>query len=307
MDHPAPTNDLKKTKQIAPLWADFSLLFVALSWGATFIIVKTAVEDLPPFPFLATRFGIAFLFLVPLLWSRREYINISALLKGIVLGTFLFGGYASQTIGLQYTTASNAGFITGLNVVMVPILVAVYLRKIPHFTIIMGTLSAALGLAFLSLGDNFIINKGDPIVLICAFCFALHIFFVGRYAPDVNAVVLAAVQILTVSVLSGIFTLTTPQPPMAFTPYVWFGLFLTAVICTSLAFFLQSKMQQFTSPSHTAIIFASEPVFGAVFAYLLGGEILGRRGIIGAFLVLTGILTAEYSNLKKTVPEKAAK
>jgi len=96
--------------------ADLSLLFVALSWGSTFIIVKTAVEDLPPFPFLAIRFAIAFVTLLPLLWIQRKHINRAVVGKVLLLGLFLFMGYASQTIGIQYTTASNAGFITGMNV-----------------------------------------------------------------------------------------------------------------------------------------------------------------------------------------------
>lgn len=290
----------KQKKHIPQLAADLSLLFVALSWGATFIIVKTAVQDLPPFPFLAVRFALAFITLLPFLWTQRQHINLTAIGKGMLIGIFLFLGYVSQTIGLQYTSASNAGFITGLNVVIVPMFVAYYQRKFPPKTIVIGALSACLGVGLLSIGDNFSINSGDPIVLICAFCFAAHIFFVGRFAPEVNATVLTSFQILTVSILSGVGTALLPQPPMMFTGYVWFGLILTALVCTSLAFFLQSKMQQFTSASHTAIIFAAEPVFSAVFAYLLAGEILSPRGYIGAGCVLAGILIAEFSSIKKS-------
>lgn len=289
----------KKNKPIPQVIADLSLLFVALSWGATFIIVKTAVEDLPPFPFLAIRFALAFLTLLPFLYIQRQHISKSAVNKGILIGITLFLGYATQTIGLQYTTASNAGFITGLNVVIVPIYVALYCKRFPRPAIVIGALCAAAGLALLSIGPGFTVNRGDPIVLICAFCFAAHIFFVGKFAPEVNATVLASFQILTVSVLSLIGTLFLPQPTMTFSPYVWFGLILTAVVCTSMAFFIQSKMQQFTSASHTAIIFASEPVFAAVFAFLLAGELLSQKGLIGAAFVLSGILIAEFSSIKQ--------
>jgi len=287
------------TKPIPQIIADLSLFFVALSWGATFIIVKTAVEDLPPFPFLAMRFGFAFITLLPFLWIQRAHLNKVAIGKGLLIGVFLFLGYATQTVGLQYTTASNAGFITGLNVVLVPIFVAYYQKKMPPNPIIFGAFCAMIGLGLLSIGDNFAINSGDPIVLACAFFFAAHIFFVGRFASEVNATVLTAFQILTVSLFSGLFTLAIPQPPMIFSGYVWFGLILTTLVCTSLAFFLQSKMQQFTSASHTAIIFAAEPVFSAVFAYLLAGEVLNPRGYLGAALVLSGILIAEFSSIKR--------
>lgn len=279
--------------------ADLFLLLVALSWGATFIIVKTAVEDLAPLPFLAVRFALAFVTLIPFLYIQRRHLNRDAVQKGMLLGVFLFIGYVTQTIGLQYTTASNAGFITGLNVVIVPLFVALYQKSLPHRTIIVGALSATAGLALLSIGPNFTVNQGDPIVLICAFSFAAHIFFVGRFAPEVNPTVLASFQILTVALLSGIGTLIIPQPPMVFSSYVWFGLLLTALICTSAAFFIQSKMQQFTSASHTAIIFAAEPVFAALFAYLLAGELLSSRGLFGAALVLLGILIAEFSSIRK--------
>jgi drug/metabolite transporter (DMT)-like permease len=288
-------------KRIPKIVADLSLLFVALGWGATFIIVKTAVQDLPPFPFLAVRFALAFVTLLPFLWLKRQHLNKTAIKKSMLIGIFLFIGYVFQTIGLQYTTASNAGFITGLNVVIVPIFVAYYQRKFPSKSIVLGVVCATLGLAMLSLGDNLAINSGDPIVLVCAFCFAAHIFLVGRFAPEVNATVLAAFQILTVAVLSGLCTLVLPQPPMVFSGYVWFSLILTAVICTSLAFFLQSKMQQFTSASHTAIIFAAEPVFSALFAYLLAQEILSPRGYLGAAFVLAGILIAEFSTIRKKI------
>ncbi|NLO97787.1 MAG: DMT family transporter [Peptococcaceae bacterium] len=283
--------------KISPFIADISLLLVALGWGSTFIVVKTAIQDLPPFPFLCGRFALAFLSLLPLLWLHRRHINLPTIGKGALAGFFLFLGYATQTIGLQYTTASNAGFITGLNVVIVPILLAIYHKKLPPKTLCYGIICSVLGLALMSIQDGFTVNAGDPIVLICAFCYALQIILVARFAPEVNAAVLAAFQILTVSVLSGLCTLIIPQPHYVFSGYVWFGLILTALICTSFAYLVQSKMQQFTSPTHTAIIFATEPVFSAIFAYLLAGEVLSIRGYVGAALVLVGILCAELSNI----------
>lgn len=288
----------KDAQPISPLVADLSLFLVTVGWGATFIVVKTAVQNLPPFPFLALRFGLAFISLLPFLWLQRGSITRSALAKSMFVGIFLFFGYVTQTIGLQYTTASNAGFITGMNVVIVPFITAFYHKKLPSKTVLFGTAVAAIGLAFMSIGDNFTINSGDPIVLIGAFCFAAHIFLVGRFAPAVNATVLSAFQILTVSVLSGLGTFAFPQGRMVLTGYVWFGLVLTAVLCTSFAFFVQSKMQQFTSAAHTALIFSAEPVISSLFAYLLAGEVLSPRGYAGAALVLASILVAEFSSIR---------
>jgi len=284
--------------------ADLSLLLVTFVWGSTFVIVKWAIEDLPPFPFLAIRFALAFISLLPFLWFQKKHISKKSLLKGAALGVFLFSGYAWQTVGLQYTTASNAGFITGLSVVFVPALVTITTRKLPSPSLLLGILCALVGLAFLSLGDRLQLNKGDLMILACALSFALHIFLVGRYAPEANATVLASVQILTVSVLSGIFSLLLPQHAMHFSPTAWVALMVTAVPATSLAFFVQTKMQQFTTPTHTALIFSMEPVFSAISAFFLAGEVLTFKGLIGAGLVLGGMLIAEFTGSKNEIPSK---
>lgn len=276
-------------------WANLSLLAVALVWGATFVVVKRATEDLPVFPFLGIRFAIAFITLLPFVWSQRAYFTRTSVWKGLGLGAVLFMGYATQTIGLQYTTASNAGFITGLNIVLVPVIVAVTMKKLPRPSLVAGIISATFGLALLSLGDNLSLNFGDLIVLTCAFFFALHIFLVGKYAPSENATILAAGQILAVSLLSGFSSLIFPQGAMNFTSYAWFGILLTAIPATSVAFFIQTKMQQFTTPTHTALILSMEPVFSALFAFLVAGEVLAPRGLAGAGLVLIGMLVAEFN------------
>ncbi|MHB1654018.1 MAG: DMT family transporter [Desulfitobacteriaceae bacterium] len=284
------------------LWADFSLVLVTLIWGATFVVVKRAIADLPPFPFLTIRFALAFLSLLPLI-NWRQHFNKQAALKGLGIGIFLFSGYAWQTIGLQYTSASNAGFITGLSVVLVPAIVSLTTRTLPRPTLLFGVLSATVGLALLSLNQDFRLNRGDLFILMCAVSFALHIFLVGRYSPQTDAVVLTAAQILAATLLSAFASFVFPQPPLHFTGNVWIGILLTAIPATSLAFFVQTKMQQFTSPSHTALILASEPVFSALFAFLLAGETLTSRGLLGAGLVLIGMLVAEFNGPTENVKQ----
>ena len=276
-------------------WADLSLLAITLVWGATFVIVKRATEDLPVFIFLEIRFGLAFLTLLPFVWTQRAHLTRPSLYKGLGIGSILFLGYASQTIGLQYTSASNAGFITGLSVVLVPLLVLITTRKLPRPFLIVGIMSAMFGLALLSLGENLSLNSGDLIVLMCAVFFALQIFLVGQYAPSENPTIFAAGQILAVTVLSGISSFFFPHDSLNFTSNAWIGILLTAIPATSIAAVVQMKMQQFTTPTHTALIFSTEPVFSAIFAFLLAGEILTPRGLAGAALVLLGTLFAEFS------------
>lgn len=284
--------------------ADLSLLLVTLVWGATFIIVKLAIEDLPPFPFLAIRFALAFVSLLPFLWFQKTHLSLKSLLQGVVLGACLFSGYAWQTVGLQYTTASNAGFITGLSIVIVPTLVTITTCKLPHPSLLLGILSALVGLSLLTLADRFQLNKGDLMILFCAVSFALHIFFSGRYAPQTNATVLASVQILTVSILNCLLSLLLPQPPLHFSSTVWIAILVTAIPATSLAFFVQTKMQQFTSSTHTALIFSMEPVFSAISAFFFADEVFTFRGLIGAGLVLIGMLMAEFTGSEKEILSK---
>lgn len=280
-------------------WANLSLLAITIVWGATFVVVKNVTEDLAVFPFLAIRFGLAFVTLLPFVWTQRAYLTRSSLYKGLGTGSILFLGYAAQTVGLQYTTASNAGFITGLSVVVVPLLVTLTTRRLPRPSLIIGIISATLGLALLCLGKDLRLNSGDLIVLICALCFALQILFAGKYAPTENPTILAAGQILAVSLLSALSSLLLPHGTLNFTSTAWFGILLTAIPATSIAYFVQMKMQQFTTPTHTALIFSAEPVFSAIFAFFLAGEVLMPQGLAGAALVLLGMLFAEFSGTEE--------
>lgn len=284
--------------------ADFSLLMVALIWGLTFATVKNAVADMDPFTFIAIRFAIAFVFMSLFCWKKLLKLRGRDWFPGILVGLFLFCGYSFQTIGLKYTTASNAGFITGLSVVMVPIIASITVRQMPSLLVIGGAGLAGIGIGLLCLNEGYTYNYGDVLVLVCAISFALHIILVGRYASQTDATVLATLQIGVVAVLSALAAFVfESQVPIQFTRDVWIGLLTTAIPATSMAFFVQTYMQQFTTPMHTAIILATEPVFSGIFGYLLLGEVLGSRGLLGAALVLVGMVLSEIREMQV---EKAA-
>ena len=269
-------------------------MLVTLIWGATFVTVKNAILDMPPFRFIAIRFAIACIFLILIYPGKLKLLNKQTLLAGTLIGLFLFGGYSLQTLGLKYTSASNAGFITGLSVVMVPLFLTIYTKHLPGLFASLGVISATLGLALLSLGPNLSLNTGDLLVLGCAGCFAFHIISVGKFAPTLDATSLAIIQIGVVAVASLLVSLTVETQATVYTKDVWLGLLITAIPATSLAFLLQTKMQKFTTSTRTAIIFSSEPVFSAIFAYLLAGEMLTCQGMFGAGLVLLGMLISEF-------------
>lgn len=270
-----------------------SLLLVALIWGLTFVTVKNAIADLAPYSFNFFRFTLATIFMVAISWPRRKKFSSQLFKKGLILGLFLFTGYSFQTIGLLYTTASNAGFITGLAVVLVPVITAFSTRKLPSPFVLLGVASATAGLALLSLGSHISLNMGDLLVLLCAFSFAFHIIYVGEYTVQYDTFLLVAVQIGTVAGLSGLFALFTEPKPTPFTGDTWIALLITAILATCLAFVIQIYMQKFTTPTRTAIIFSMEPVFAAFFAVLLLQEILSSNALYGGALIVGGMLLSE--------------
>jgi drug/metabolite transporter (DMT)-like permease len=215
-------------------------------------------------------------------------------LPGVLIGLALFAGYAFQTFGLRETTPAKAGFITGMSVALVPLGQAIFLRRPPRRNSIIGVTLATLGLALLSLQADLSVNRGDLLVLACAVAFAAHILLTGRYAPEWQPLRLAFVQILTVALLSGAATLALEQPIGPPSGNVWFAALFTGLLATALAFFIQSRAQQATSPTHTALIYAAEPVFAGLFSFLLIGEVLGPRQIAGSALILAGMVISEF-------------
>jgi drug/metabolite transporter (DMT)-like permease len=293
-------NGLRARRQLA---ADGALLLVTLIWGATFVMVKDAVTAFPVFSFMALRFTLAALALAPIvLWqSRRNRGRVpairpihsaSVLLPSLLVGTALFTGYAFQTFGLQLTTPAKAGFITGLSVAIVPIVAALVMRQPPSRNAWIGVSLATLGLALLSLTADLTVQTGDLLVMCCAVAYAAHILLLGHFAPRHNALQLALGQIATVAVLSLAAALIF-DPRAAVTQQVLFAAVFTGVLATAVAFFVQTVAQRFTTSTHTALIFAAEPVFAGLFSFILIGEVLGPRQLIGGALILGGMLVAE--------------
>jgi drug/metabolite transporter (DMT)-like permease len=288
------------------LTADAALLLVTLIWGSTFVMVKNAVASFPVFSFLALRFAFAALALLPfvVLRQRNARANVPEgkatplLLRAVapvLLGVALFAGYAFQTAGLHLTTPAKAGFITGLSVVIVPLFSALILRQPPSRNAWLGVGLAVLGLAFLTLQPGLQVAPGDLLVLACAFAFAAHILLTGRFAPRYDPLALTLGSLITVAILSSAAALIFDRPldPAALTPSVLFAAAFTGVLATSVAFGLQTSAQRFTTATHTALIFAAEPVFAGLFSFLLIGEVLGLKQVLGCLLILAGMVVAE--------------
>ncbi|MES1045154.1 EamA family transporter [Bacillus obstructivus] len=282
--------------------AEILLLFVAFIWGATFVIVQNAIDILPPLLFNAIRFMIAGIIILIIYLIRRKKNKIpqkNAFIAGVVLGSCLFIGYSLQTIGLLYTTPSKAGFITGLSVVMVPLLAFFILKSRPSPTAILGSIAATIGLYLLAVKNTSPFSIGDFYVLLCTFGFAFHIIFTDRLAKKLPVLLLTTIQLFTVAFLCLISAFIFENWEIILNPELYnsssllFALFITAILGTSIAFFIQTYSQKATSPTRVAIILAMEPVFAAITSFLWINERLSIGAVIGCILILFGMIIAE--------------
>jgi drug/metabolite transporter (DMT)-like permease len=280
--------------------AELALAFCTLLWGSTFVVVKNSLDHASVFVFLALRFTLAGICMAAFRPQVFRVLQREEIFAGIRLGFFMFCGYAFQTAGLRYTSASNSGFITGSSVVLVPLILALFWGKRVTRWVYAGTIAAAAGLYFLTVPVTGVahLNRGDVLTFFAAMSYAVHIILVGEYAREHSAAALSVLQVLACAALAWLTAFAAHairwQPMrMESTAQLWIGVAVCAVFATALAFSLQLWAQQYTSPSHAAILFTLEPVFAVITSYFVLGERLGGRSIGGAALVLAGILAAE--------------
>jgi len=270
---------------------ELALIGVAVIWGATFTVVKDAVARMPPFLFIGLRFLLA-AGVLAIIGAFRGLTKREMQL-GAITGFALFAGYAFQTVGLQYTTASNAGFITGMFVVFTPVIGAIVFRRLPSTAAGLGVILATGGLVLLAMPSGFHLRRGDALEVMTAITFAVHILLIARLGKDIPALRFTAVQIATAALLAlawsavGEHNLGHPDAG------TWFGIVLTGILATALAFLVQTRAQKEIPPTRTAVILTAEPVFAGVFGYLVADDRLGARGYAGAGLIVAGILVAE--------------
>ena len=282
------------------LKADLLLIFCTLIWGATFVVVKDALANASVFVFLALRFLLATVVLILIYGSQLRVVGASGFRAGALIGCCMFGGYAFQTAGLALTTPSKAAFITGFFVVFVPLLLALFGSRRAPLWVWFGALSAFVGLYFLAVPSSGLsaLNGGDLLVLACAFMFALHVISIGhyssRYSPGALTLIQVAVTALFTTLCVPLFALFgIEQPRVMWTRGLILALVTTGIFATAVAFSVQVWAQQYTSANHAAIIFTLEPVFAGLTSFFFYHERLSARSLVGAALILGGILIAE--------------
>jgi drug/metabolite transporter (DMT)-like permease len=281
------------------LKAHLLLLGATFVWGATFMVIKAALADATPLVFNAVRMTFAAVVLCGLFFRQLRRIPVGAIRAGFEVGTLMWLGYEFQTAGLLYTSASKSAFLTGVSVVLVPLLLALFWRGHVNRYTLAGVFAALIGLYLLCVPPNqglslASLNRGDLLTLACAVAFAFQIIILGRRAQHFDFVHLVPVEI-SVCALWMIISIPIADRHafIRFTPSMLWALAVTALLGTVGCFIVQAWAQRFTPPTHTALIFSLEPVFAGLTSYIFLGERLGPRSFLGAALILTGVLASE--------------
>lgn len=279
--------------------AEAALVFNTIVWGATFIVVKTALLDVSPILFIALRFTLATGALLAVFrGAALPWRSWKTAAAGSFAGVFLFSGYLFQTMGLRLTTAPRSAFITGLSAVAVPLLAALVYRLRPQVSEVIGVLIATAGLAVMTLpGVLGPVRLGDLLTVCCAVGFAAHIVTLGHFSEKMNYELLSITQIAVSAVLGWALFWWVETPRVAWRPAVVWAILITGLLATALAFSIMAWAQRYTSPARTALIFMLEPVVAWITSYFLVGEGLSGRAAAGAVLILSGVVMVELKPL----------
>ncbi|MFC6644319.1 DMT family transporter [Granulicella cerasi] len=294
------------TPRRTSLTAHILLALVTLVWGTTFALVKVALHDATPLAFNLARMTLAFLALAVINFDSLRTLTRFDLVGGASAGLFLALGYQFQTAGLAHTTAAKSAFITGLVVVIVPLLATIPAlappnHRKPGFAALLGAIIAFAGLVLLTTppGSGAAVfsglHRGEWLSLCCSFAYGLHLLTIARFAHRSSARKLGTLQIGFAALVMAITLPLGGKPMLHLTPIVIVALLVTALLATAAAFTIQSWAQQHLPATHTALIFTLEPIFAWLFSLLFLGEHLSTRSLTGAALILAGILFAELA------------
>ncbi len=274
------------------------LVLVTVVWGTTFPIVKNAVQSLSPAMLIAMRFIVAAIVLLP--WLR--FASQKLWLEGGLVALVLFISYLTQVIGLTSVSSSRGAFITGLNVILVPLMLPFLKQRVPWTAFVAGAIALG-GIAVMSLqGLTLSFSIGDLWVLGCAISYALYIVMMDRIASRYDALPLAAVQVAVVAVLGILWAipeLVSKPLPTAVILENWLPIVYLGIVATALTTLAQSYAQRIVPAFQTSVIYALEPVFAAIFSVWWLKEIFTREAIIGAGLILAAMLLSQYDPQKK--------
>jgi len=286
--------------------ADLMLLMITVFWGASYMLTKLGLGDLEPFNLTAIRFIIAFILSGAVFHKQILSADKKTIKYSLILSILLVGMFISMTYGLQYTTASNAGFLISLSVVLIPVISYLFLKQNIEKKIIFSLCLVVIGIALLTLDTQFKVNVGDLLCLLCALFCAVHVVVIGIFTREVDSIALGILQLGFAGLFCIIISMLTENVKLPNTPVSWFSVLMLSIFCTAVGYIVQSTAQQYTSATHTGLILSLEPVFSAILSYIFLKENLAVRGYVGAALMLISVLIAELdlNSIFRNIGEK---
>ena len=272
--------------------ADLCLLLITVFWASAAPLNKIALAELDVFNLLAIRFVFAFIILA--VFFHRQLVNADAATWrwSFYLSVVTLFTYLSGTLGVRYTTASNAGFLTSLSAILVPLLAFLLYRKKPGKKILLGAMIATAGIGLLTIKNGLSVNPGDILCLACSLIYAWYIILVQKTVGKVEPIALSILQLGFIGVYSLAGTLLLEKPHLPSSTVAWLSVLSLTVLCTAATMIIQTMAQQYTPAEDAAVILSTQPVFTAFFAFLLAGEILGLQEYAGAFIIFAGVMLA---------------
>ncbi len=294
------TEQIQTRKTWSQTKADFMIALISVAWGSSYVMMKVGLDGIPAFSLVALRFGIAFVCIAAVFAKELKYTTLRILKKSCILGAFLFGIFAFLLHGMATTTASNAGFFISTTVVLVPLFHSILARKLPDGKIVSGAAITITGIGFLSLQESLSFHLGDLLCLGGALMYTYHILCTDRFNNDDNPLLLGIWQLAFAAAYAFVSTLIFETPVLPSTGAQWGAVLGLAIICSAFGFVVQPVAQAYTTPEHTALLFSLEPVSSAAFAFVFLHEVLNLQGIIGAVLVLCGVLFSSVHAKKES-------
>lgn len=273
--------------------ANLLMVIVTMFWGLSYTFMVMGLEVLGAYNVVALRCLIAFIIAGLIFLPKMLRVNIKSIFYASIQGILLFAVFALSLFGLKTTSAANAGFLLSLTVVLVPILTSFIERRLPSRAVSFAIVCTMIGITVLTLRESLTFQTGDILVAIAAICYSIYLILNSKFTKDVESISYGVYQLGVAGVLGAILTLIFETPQFPSTSLGWIAVLGLGIICTAFCFIAQAVVQQYTSPTHTGLIFSLEPIFAAIFAMIFLGQGLTTQLIIGGAFILVGNFAAQ--------------
>lgn len=278
--------------------ANVLMVIVTIFWGLSYTFMVLGLEVLQAYNVVALRCLIAFIIAGLIFYKKMIHTNIKTITYAAIQGVLLFIVFALSLFGLELTSASNAGFILSLTVVLVPIFSSIVEKSLPSRAVRIAIICTLVGISILTIQDSLTFNLGDLFIAIAAISYSIYLILNSKFTKQVESISYGVYQLGFAGIIAVILCLLFEVPQIPDTSLGWIAILGLGIICTAFCFIAQSVVQQYTSPTHTGLIFSLEPIFASIFAVLFLGELITVQLLVGGTLILAGNFVAQFEQIQ---------